>query len=231
MEQVFSSASPQLVIPADFALSVDCGLKQLCVDRTLAPPAVTKAALPSSFGQTLGTGRIKRRLIDGLFGLQRRRIVVWLRDEVRGHSGERPRQKADHNRRLIIMHCYWAPAGTPPSLSPASHTENSRPPTFIIYESSFPAASAGLSVCVEDYVLTVEYLCSSRLVSVFLDSDCPRGSVSRQSSVFSNKDSLCVRVTRKSRRAAAQICCLIMIVSNPGGQSMHVCHKQDGAIY
>lgn len=75
-----------------------------------------------------GRSRIKRRLIDGLFGLQRRGIVVWLWDEVRGHSPESPRQKPDHNRRPIIMHCCWAPAGTPPSLSPAGHSERSGPP-------------------------------------------------------------------------------------------------------
>ncbi|KAK1880831.1 ETS domain containing transcription factor ERF, partial [Dissostichus eleginoides] len=66
-----------------------------------------------------GRARINGRLIDGLFGLQPGGIVVWLWDEVKGHGPERPRQKPDHNRRLIIMHCGRAPAGTPPSLSPA----------------------------------------------------------------------------------------------------------------
>lgn len=60
------------------------------------------------------------------------------------------------------------------------------------------------SACVEDYVPTVEYLCSSRHVSVFLEADCPRGSVSN---LLSNKDSLSVRVTRRERPlAAAQVC-------------------------
>lgn len=83
----------------------------------------------SLFCGARGTKPYESRLIDGLFGLQRRQIVVWLWDEVRGHSLEGPRQKPDHNRRLIIMHCCRAPAGTPPSLSPAGHSERSGPPT------------------------------------------------------------------------------------------------------
>lgn len=46
-------------------------------------------------------------------------------------------------------------------------------------------------------MLTVEYLSSSRRVSVFLEADCPRGSVSRQCSLLSNKDSLSVGVTQE----------------------------------
>lgn len=58
-------------------------------------------------------------------------------------------------------------------------------------------------------MLTVEYLSSSRRVSVFLEADCPRSSVSRQCSLLSNKDSLSVGVTRRDRPlAAAQVCFL-----------------------
>ena len=58
-------------------------------------------------------------------------------------------------------------------------------------------------------MLTVEYLSSSGRVSVFLEADCPRSSVSRQRSLLSNKDSLSVGVTRRDRPlAAAQVCFL-----------------------
>lgn len=62
-------------------------------------------------------------------------------------------------------------------------------------------------------MLTVEYLCSSRRVSVFLEADRPHGSVNRQSSILGNKDSLSVGVTRRERPlAAARICCRKIIV-------------------
>lgn len=60
-------------------------------------------------------GLINDTLTDGLFGLQQRGIVVWVRDEVRGHSPESCiRQKPDHNRRLIIMYCCRTPAEAAP---------------------------------------------------------------------------------------------------------------------
>ncbi len=63
------------------------------------------------------------------------------------------------------------------------------------------------SVCVKDYMLTVGYLCSSRRVRVFLEADCPHGSVIRQRGLLSNKDSLSVGVTRREHPlAAAQVC-------------------------
>lgn len=71
---------------------------------------------------------MESRLIDGLFGLQQSGIVVWRWDEVRGCRPEGPRQKADHNRGLIIMRCCQAPAGTPPSRPPAGLAEQTPQP-------------------------------------------------------------------------------------------------------
>lgn len=65
----------------------------------------------------------QRRLIDGLFGLQQRGIVLQLWDEVGGHGPSALKQKADHKTRPIIMHCCWAPAGTMLSISPPGHSE------------------------------------------------------------------------------------------------------------
>lgn len=65
----------------------------------------------------------RSRLIDGLFGLQRRGIVIRLWDEVRGHGPSVLKQKADHKTRPIIMHCCRAPAGTMLSISPSAHDE------------------------------------------------------------------------------------------------------------
>lgn len=83
-----------------------------------------------STGGTGGTLFERQSWLTGLFGLQPRGIVVWLRDEVRGHGPERRRHRPDHNRRLITMHCCRAPAvGVRLHFHQRVTDENSGPPT------------------------------------------------------------------------------------------------------
>lgn len=102
----------------------------ICFTRTSPPLCSPPPPHVSQFEVIvdLGGGRAisKRRLTVRLFGPQRREIVVWMTTKVRGHSLEGLRQKPDHNRGLIIMHCSWRPAGTPPS--PRGHGETFGPP-------------------------------------------------------------------------------------------------------
>lgn len=101
--------------------------QQLSSSPPISPSLPSNLSLKHSSAADLNRGRVVfKRRADWLTGCLASSgdwlSVLW--DEVKGHGPESPGQKADHNRGLIIMHCCWAPAGTPPSLSPPSHTEN-----------------------------------------------------------------------------------------------------------
>lgn len=88
-----------------------------------------------------------------------------------------------HPPRLIFSFPYVTIKPHPKKTKTQNYRKRRR--SLNLRQQKFGETEAGVRhVCVEDYMLTVEYQSSSsssRRLSVFLEADCPRGSVSRQS--------------------------------------------------